>query len=586
MNNITQYLPEDIEMDEKKGFVKRKGEKETVLANAIPIVNKRTKHINHITNKTQDLITISYLTHNNTRIGTERDFTEEEIMSGKFMKALPIEVQIENARIGPIFRKIIQNQICTIPIETKEIYDFGWYKKHFHWGEDELQNISASQEYRAALRVGSILSANNSVSIALLLAMVHGPMGGVFHSSGIQHDFVTFISGPTSIGKTALAKKFCGYLKHRPCILALSSDRKEMRKTLQNSTDITMIVDDFNTSSSNRVISRQLQIVSEIIQTACDAGDLILDETSLEKRHNSVHIVITSETTVRNISTMNRCFWVDMQESVSPDLWNKISAMEEGNIFSIFIQSYVKYVEENYDTIAAKCREEFSCYKQYAIEKILFSSISRNRIAETLAVQYTLKQQFINYLKSVGINDSLCKRLDKSMERCISSSGQELQKMIDDIHVKKSHMELLPTLAEIVSSLDGYYGYKLAKNETKYRNEIKKGNLKYLGFQANRGYISFSPSHMCRLIADRLEKENISVNCLGKELSYYHLAHVEHSEQKQSCSWHTKEKYFHVHYRELIELYYSTKFPGIEFLKESCEKIISDFDNYYQKYSY
>ena len=113
---------------------------------------------------------------------------------------------------------------------------------------------------------------------------------------------------------------------------------------------------------------------------------------------------------------MNRCFWVDMQEPVPPDLWNKISAMEEENIFSIFIQSYVKYVEKNYDTIAAKCREEFSCYKQYAIEKILFSSISRNRIAETLAVQYTLKQQFINYLKSVGINDSLCKRLDESME--------------------------------------------------------------------------------------------------------------------------------------------------------------------------
>lgn len=26
MNDITQYLPEDIETDEKKGFVKRKGQ--------------------------------------------------------------------------------------------------------------------------------------------------------------------------------------------------------------------------------------------------------------------------------------------------------------------------------------------------------------------------------------------------------------------------------------------------------------------------------------------------------------------------------------------------------------------------------
>lgn len=163
--------------------------------------------------------------------------------------------------------------------------------------------------------------------------------------------------------------------------------------------------------------------------------------------------------------------------------------------------------------------------------------------------------------------------------------------MIDDIHVKESHMELLPTLAEIVSSLDGYYGYKLAKNETKYRQEIKKvkkiqtGDIIYVGFQANRGYISFSPRHMCRLIAECLGKEYISANCLGKELSYYHLAHVD-SEQKQSCKWHTQKRCFHIHCRELIELVSSMKCNFSLVTEELREQIISDFDNYYQKYSY
>ena len=586
MKEIFQYLPNDVEMNEEKGFVIRKGAKETLLTNAIPIVKERTKQVNHITNQTQDLITLQYLTHTNEWVGTEQDFSAEDIMSGKFIKKIPIEVQIEYSRIGQIFRSIIQKQIRTIPIETKEIYEFGWHEKDFHWLEDELQNISTSQEYEAALKVGSVILKDNLTIISLILAMAHGPMGNVLYSSGIQHDFVTLISGPTSIGKTAICKKICGYLKHRTYILALSSDRKEVKKTLQNSTDTTMIIDDFNISASDRVQKRQLQSVSEIIQEASDAGDVILDETSTKKRHNKIHIVVTSETPIRNISTMNRCFWVNMRKSIPSDLWNDISTMEEKNIFSIFIQSYVKYVEKNYDTIVANIKHDFEFYKSYVLKNVLFSKNSMNRIAETLAIQHSLKLQLVNYMTAIGIDNKLCKRLGESIDRCISSSGQELQTMIDDIYVKKSHMELLPTLAEIVSSLNENTGYKLAEDENGYRKKIHKGRLEYVGFQVNRGYISFSPRHMCRLIAKSMGKDNIAVNCLGKELSYYHLAHVDNSEQKQSCRWHTTEKYFHVHYRGLIELVCSMVYGDAPIIKELNERTILDFENAYQGYDF
>ena len=59
---------------------------------------------------------------------------------------------------------------------------------------------------------------------------------------------------------------------------------------------------------------------------------------------------------------------------------------------------------------------------------------------------------------------------------------------------------------------------------------------------------------MCSLIAKMLDIDTVSVSALGKELSHYHLAHVDGSGQKQSCRWHTEGKYYHVHIQQLIEL--------------------------------
>lgn len=355
-----------------------------------------------------------------------------------------------------------------------------------------------------------------------------------------------------------------------------------MRKVIQSSSDMTVIVDDFNTSSSDRVISRQLQLVSEIIQTACDSGDLILDAASVHKRHNKAHIVVTSETTIRNVSTMNRCFLVNMQENIPSDLWDKISAMENQNMFAIFVQSFMKYIEDNYDTIIAKIKNDFMSYKRYATEKILSPDTSMNRIAETLAVQYSITHQLINYMKAIGIDDTFREKINENMHHCISSSGQELQSMINDIAKKKVRMELLPTLAFIFCSMDGDNTCQLAKNEADYLKKIKKSNEFYIGFQRNRGYISFSPTYMCKMIAEYLKKDNVSVQCLGKELSYYHLAYVEKSERKQSCRWHTEKKYFHVNYRQLIELV-SSMSSEWETFKESYEQAILAFENDYRQ---
>ena len=320
----------------------------------------------------------------------------------------------------------------------------------------------------------------------MVLAAVHGPMKHILEAAEIGHDFVTFLAGPTGIGKTALAKKICGYL-NKPIVLALSSERKNLRKTIQNLTDVTIVVDDFNTSASDRMVSRQLQIVSEIIQGECDAGDVVLDETSAGKRNHNTHLVITSESIICNVSTMNRCFLVNMQEAVSDYLWEKISGMDKQQDFSIFMQSFLGYIGKNYDTAVQGCREDFKYYKQHAKEQISSNGTSANRVAETLAVQYVLKKQMINYFKTVGLAGKLCLKVDICIDKGIAGSGQELQQELNKMVSKEEYMEFLPILYLIVKSETGY---KMAKSEKLYLKTIKKGR-DLAGFQQVKGVCQF-----------------------------------------------------------------------------------------------
>ena len=270
-------------------------------------------------------------------LGNVQEFTVEEITTGKFMKALPIEVLTDTGSdrtLRDIFKYIIQAQIRDSKIETKEIFKDGWHKNKYHGQADK--NISKEEEYKVAVKMATVLGKRNNAVAAVVLAAIHGPVKRVFQSAGIQHDFVTFVTGKTGIGKTALVKQICNYRQDTGVVFALSSERKELRKTLQNISDTTIVIDDFNISGSDRMASRQLQIISEIIQAACDSGGVILDETSLDKMDNCIHIVVTSEKLIRNLSTINRCFLVNMQESIPKDLWDEIFHMKEQNYFRLF----------------------------------------------------------------------------------------------------------------------------------------------------------------------------------------------------------------------------------------------------------
>lgn len=574
MDKKNTYMT-DIQWLPAEGLVKRRGEKIIRVANAVPVVVESIKIFDHRTETSRREIKIQYEISDNVRVGAPQTFTETEIVTGKFWDKRPMEVSVGDTRdttVKKLFMWIIQRQVTEMPIKEVHIYNFGWYQKKYHWCDRSGSCVSSNEEYDAWVKMAAILREGNNAVISSVLATFHGPLKRLLLAAGIEHDFVTFLVGKSGIGKTALAKKVCGYRKQESDILALGSERKELKKTLQSANDITLVVDDFNTSESDRVTSRQLQILSEVIQMASDSGKVILDDTSTNQNDNCIHIVVTSEKIVHNLSTMNRCFLVNMDEPISKDLWKEILLMSEQNSFFIVIRSFVRYIEENYDNIVSAGRTDYDQYIRNVRQQGIFKGESANRLIETMAVQFTIKKMVVSYMKKIDIDSKLIRDLDINMSGCINKCGQELQQEIHDLDGKKEAMKYLPALSYIVSNAGN--GYKFADNEEQYICGIKRGK-RYVGFQKNRGYISFDTVHMCKMIRDYLNIDDVSPRSLGKELSYYHLAHVDASEAKQCCRWHTDKKYYHVSFRQLLELTAGVN----EDLMFDPQSTIEDFEN-------
>lgn len=590
--NIANYVPKNLQWKPNEGLMKGEGEKQKRIANAVPIVLSRVQVVDHTVNCTKRSVKLQWQNCNGAQLGEAQEFFEGDITNGKFMRAIPLEVEFnvctQTAR--EIFKGIIQVQIRKMKIEMKDIYPFGWTGKRFYWLEDE-PDILPEVEYEVAVRIAVILEQENEVITALILGLVHGPLKKVLQSMGIEHDFSTFIKGATSIGKTAAAKKICRCLQNRETVVALISKRSELKRFIQDARDITLVIDDFNTSASDRVISSTLQTISEIIQAASDAGTQILDEDSEEKAGNCAHLVITSEKIINNVSTMNRTFLVNMEKALPDRLWHEISDMAEHRYFFVFVCAFIRYVSCNYDEIVACGKADYAGYLQLERERMPADVPSRNRIAETLAVQDIIKKLLVDYVRSVGVDEKLYTSMEQSMCHCIRVCGDELEREIRNIQNRKERKQLLPELASIFISTP--LGYEFAENEEHYKKAMEK-QKKVIGFWLNPGFVSFNPAYMCRLIEKelkwklkqyperkkRIELEDalaaVSVSRLGKELSFYRLTHVEPSEQKQSCRWHTEDKYFHVHYEELLELVH-----GSDFCESPEYKLIRDYEHGY-----
>lgn len=559
---MNYFLPKGYAWVPQEGIMKKCGRGEECVCNCIPV---NIKPVNIKFPKIQEEkegYSFCLQDADGNILGRDQKpfvCTKEEWESPKFRNLVLRDVACgvksgSKAEVLRIFENVIK---LTCKNQTPEQichYEFGWNDQAFWWGQ--RQRLGFGKEYANALDVACLLAESDLVSAAVL-AGIHGIMEKVLRDAGIGHNFVTYFVGETGLGKSALLKAVCNYYTETGNIITVGSDHKSIKKVLENRCDMTIVLDDFCKTRSDRVGASQLQIVSEIIQVSSDAARLLVDESSVDRIDGQArqHIVISAEQVINNESTLNRTFLVHVTEALPEIVFTKIKGMEKNRVFYEFLVAFSKFVGDNFTDIVKKTEANYRSYCADTKRLGECTKGSDNRINNTYAVQMVIAKVLIDYFTYLNIDSDILGKVRNSLKSSICSVCRNLKYEIMVLHKRETHKTYLEPLAEIVINMkygkkDSYLSYRLADSEERFTAKNKE---LCDAFCIRNDYISFDGKHICKLLSTRYRVEGANPRGLSSELQYYSLAHAD-SEGKFSCKWGTKGRYYHVRVSELLDL--------------------------------
>lgn len=570
-----------------EGLYFNQNNKHTLIANAQPQLIKRLEIQDNNLGILRHILKVKFVLEGNAEPEILLDIPEEELRSGKLQKRLPLEIisgDVSERTMTEHFVKIIKMQVAEIPVESVIHYKFGWNNLHYHWGASGSDHLSIAEEYSAALQILHVLEVGNMVIAGAFLAAIHGPLKSVLIQAGIHHDFTTYIYGESAIGKTELCRNLCNYVPPRNNILSLSSTRKELKKFIENKDDCTIIVDDYCKTASRGVQDRQLQSISELIQASCNSGKVLVDASSSETAYSTTHLVVTAESLVKNLSTINRCYFLQMQQRIPENIWKEIMQLAENNTLFVFMQGMTRFIEKE-PGIVPTLKQDFDDYQEIIEKQLKKSNFQINyRIISTLAVQKVLKHLFVRYLSYLKLDRKKINRINALLDKNIDNCGLEMLSYLSKLKKEEDHKKYLPHLYMLLSTATKYSGRNyLAENPKDYINWRVRGDIerKCLGIWHENGYISFSGDRMCKQLATYMGVENVDKRILIKELCNFGLLKIS-SDGRKSWKWGTPGRYYHVNFKELSRIFYE---PMKEVVPIDTEDFTDEFRIFnYQKY--
>lgn len=583
--NMIKEITEKYLWDDTKGLYLTKSKK--LISNAFPQVLDRKLVTNVKTKEEKRLIEVCFWFADHEKRSEVISFTEDEILSRReFKRKIPFDVVNQNIsenKLYEILKELIKLQAWKFDYNVIEEYEYGWNGDHFHWGRD-VEFPDNYKEMDIAFELATIMKYQNQAISGVFLGVIHGVLKNVLQKAGISHDFTTYVVGESGIGKTELCRMFCNYVQNKNVVYSLTSDRKELLLKFQREEDITIVIDDYNKSKSNRTNQRQLQILGESISLSSGSGKPLLKESSNSDKQNTIHIIVTAEKMINNISTLNRCYLIHMDEQIPYDIWDKIYKFVSKNKMMFFMKSFVSYVEniKNFTNIISA----YKFYQNEILESEILKKYDRSpRINNTLAVQKTLNFLFICYLKKVIADGKVIDKINDCMNQSIMNCGEDLYKYIQDLIKDEKHLRYIPILADIILDVYDKQAVTVASAD-EYINWPGDSHCPKpcIGIYEDGGYIAFRGKDMCERISYRLKKDNIpepsiSARALGEELYHYGLLKLN---SEGRFSWGTDTRLYHVNILNLLELVHpNTKYDIEEFKpysKEDYEELEDEED--------
>lgn len=554
----------EMDSNDNMGLIFNQNNSSKVISNAIVQVEKYYYEKDFKRGDECKKIVLSYRGVDGEKIGDLQIFDEREIINYKFILKRPIGVIISprcQTKVSEVYCYTIQKQLENLPI-TEKFIGSGWFNRKYYWQNND-QICHKNDIYFFAVSIAKLLGEKKVVICAAVLAAIHGPAKEIMRLAGINHDFVTIISGKSGIGKSSIAKILCDYQPGVVHSFSLGSNRRELARFLEEQFDTTVVIDDFCTTVSDRIHKQQLQTLSEIIQHV-DGSKVLVDENSKYKLSGNAHFIVTCEMLIHNISTLNRCFIIMMDEELPQNVWNRLEEIGASEIMYNFMRCFTDYLQTNYDKIRKQVKSDYDDYLSNAPSNLLSNETSRNRIITTRAILFTLKNILLSFFRELGISVKLMDCVEKSLEESIQAGIINVVNQIESMHNEKNYTRYLPVLDTILLCTEYAQNYYLASDEKAYCKKRRKSDMNCIGFynaDNSDAYISFEPSVMCEVLKNNGVDADITPKKLGKELSHYGLAHIDSQEKLCSC-WHTMKKYYHVNKIALREL--MSEIYGIE----------------------
>ena len=557
-------LPDGYCWDSKIGLYRLKQQKK--IANAIPVVVSKKARKFCKNNKSPILIIGIQFVYQDCSQSEIIYISEKQLRAKDFNECFPIEVVIQpraNQIVQEVFRVIIQEQLSKIEAIEETVYEFGWNGSHYYW--DEGQETEVTKEYKSVVDLANLINSSDVIA-GVVLAALHGPLVHKLKQAGINHNFVTFVVGETGVGKTEVVKKICNYLLGKNIFLSLGSDGRAIKKQIYALNDITLIIDDFCKSDSPELQRKNVKNVSDIIQNASDSGQVLINGTEILEEEKNIHLIITGEKVIKNFSTLNRCFAINMDEMLSEETWTLLSSFSDSGEMYIFMKSFIGWIEREGDNYINKMGVNYQDYLKDSQAKLVYQIPGINRIRNTVAVNMTIEKALIDFLTQQGIDDRLLSRVKQVLQSYVWKSGKEICESIQVDIDKSKKKRYLPAMADILINIgNGFWIAKDLNQYNQYKNYDKKGK-KCIGVCLHDGYWSIEPKHLSACLENILDEEDIPHKSIGIELKEYSLAMVD-GEGKLSCKkWGNRTRMYHIRVKELIELIYPLKGHGFRVL--------------------
>ena len=318
-------LPQGYSCENGKLYHEQKGKDNVLIANSIPVVNKKTTII-YIDGTKRTYITMQFIVEGE-KVQEELQLWTDNLKDFEFdrLHYLTINPLCRNAKRHLV--NIIKHSMANVESDNKLFYDrLGWIEGEYVAGNKviykdgvkgsgdilidaevkKLENGVYQAISLALQKVLRILAKHPQATVVLFYTLAT-MLRSLFMKAGVSHWFTLNIVGDTEMGKTTTSKFWSNIFRHNISkyrqVLGLGDSKPYIYECLGFYRDSVVVLDDMNKSASKETKRKKEHIFTEIIQdVANNYGHSTMRKTDALEGG----VVVTAEYILENESTLNR----------------------------------------------------------------------------------------------------------------------------------------------------------------------------------------------------------------------------------------------------------------------------------------